>query len=119
MPATPGQTFTLAQLQGNQVRYAPLAGFSGTVSFSFQVQDDGGTNNGGIDLAQNANLFQIRLEGGVINQAPSGADNTFSAFEGQPRTLTASDFGFSDALNSRPITSKPSSSRRCRTMAAP
>jgi hypothetical protein len=63
-----GTSYTLTQLQGMQFR--PGSGVtSGTGSFSFTVQDDGGTSNGGIDtLSQSLAIT-------VVNQAPTLAGN--------------------------------------------
>ena len=55
--------------------FTPAANANGTAyaSFTFQVQDDGGTANGGVDLDQSANTITINVTS--VNDAPAGADN--------------------------------------------
>src|SRR5947207_2265589 len=44
------------------------------ISFTFQVQDNGGTASGGVDLDQSANTLTINVTS--VNDAPAGTDNT-------------------------------------------
>ena len=55
--------------------FAPAANANGTpyANFTFQVQDNGGTANGGVDLDQSANTITINVT--PVNDAPAGADN--------------------------------------------
>ena len=66
----------------------------GNTSFTFQVQDDGGTTNGGVDLDQSANTITFNVN--IANDAPTGTDKTITTNEDTAYTLTASDFGFGD-----------------------
>ena len=100
---TPTQVITLANLSQGQFRFVPPAGLSGTPlaggSFTFQVQDDGGTANGGIDTEAAANAHTITFNvkaAGIPNQAPSGADKTVTTLEDVAYVLQTADFGFSD-----------------------
>ncbi|MFO1019827.1 MAG: cadherin-like domain-containing protein [Planctomycetales bacterium] len=82
------------------LKFTPAANANGTgyASFTFQVQDDGGTSGGGVDLDQSPNTITVDVTS--INDAPAGDDNTVTALEDTDYTLTAVDFGFSDADDS-------------------
>ncbi|MES2499730.1 MAG: retention module-containing protein, partial [Pseudomonadota bacterium] len=64
-----GQSIAAADI-GNLL-YTPVANANGNnyASFTFQVQDDGGTANGGIDTDQSANSISFNVTS--INDAPS------------------------------------------------
>ena len=70
---------------------------AGYASFTFQVQDDGGTANGGVDLDQSANTMTIDVT--AVNDAPAGTNNTVTTLEDTAYTFAAADFGFSDAAD--------------------
>ena len=61
--------------------FTPVANASGAgyASFTFQVQDDGGIANGGVDLDQSANTMSIDVT--AVNDAPAGTDNTVTTLE--------------------------------------
>ena len=90
-----GQIIPAGQV-GN-LAYTPAANVNGTGadSFTFQVQDDGGTANGGVDTDQTPNTITIDIN--PVNDAPAGSDNTIALNEDTPYTFAAADFGFSDA----------------------
>src|SRR5205807_1877838 len=73
---------------------APDANGAGYASFTFQVQDNGGTLNGGVDLDQSANKITVDVTS--VNDAPAGADNTVSALEDGTHVFSTGEFGFSD-----------------------
>ena len=79
-----------------QLVFTPAANANGfnLASFTFQVQDDGGTSNGGVNLDQSPNRITFNVT--AVNDAPSGADATFTLNEDSSRTMSAADFGFSD-----------------------
>ncbi|MDB5692450.1 MAG: hypothetical protein JWO81_1513, partial [Alphaproteobacteria bacterium] len=57
-----GDFVTKAQLDAGNVTYTPAAGSGGTnPTFTFNVRDDGGTANGGIDTDPSANTFTIHV----------------------------------------------------------
>ena len=95
---TAGQEFTLAQLA--QLTFTAAANASGAAytSFTFQVRDNGGTANGGVDIDQSANIITFNVTS--VNDAPSGTNATLTAVEDTARTFTAGDFGFTDANDS-------------------
>ncbi len=79
-----------------QLVFTPALNASGinAASFTFQVQDDGGTANGGINLDQSPNRITFNVT--PVNDAPSGTDGTLTLLEDSSRAMTAADFGFSD-----------------------
>ena len=95
---TAGQSIAVADL--GKLVYAPAANANGTgyASFTFQVQDDGGTANGGVDLDQSANTITVDVTS--VNDAPAGADKTVTIDEDASYTFSSSDFGFTDSNDS-------------------
>jgi hypothetical protein len=64
-----GDMITKAQLDANALTFEPAAGSAGTSpTFTFQVRDDGGTANSGVDMDQTANTFTIAIT--ASNAAP-------------------------------------------------
>ncbi|MBP3998729.1 beta strand repeat-containing protein, partial [Pseudomonas koreensis] len=110
---TAGQVISVSSL--NQLVFTPFANHNGTAAFTFQVQDDGGTTNGGVDTDPTANTITFDIAS--VNDAPAGMDKTVSFSEGGTYTFSATDFGFTDP-NDTPangfaavvITTLPSSS---------
>ena len=98
--STPVDFITAADIAAGKLVFTPVANANGAgyASFSFQVQDDGGTANGGVDLDQSANTMSIDVT--AVNDAPAGTDNTVTTLEDTAYTFTAADFGFSDAADS-------------------
>src|SRR4029453_13934533 len=70
---------------------------TGYASLTFQVQDDGGTANGGVDLDQSANTTTLNATSG--NDAPAGTDATLTTLEDTAHVFAVSEFGFSDAAD--------------------
>src|SRR6185436_2550301 len=77
---------------------AANANGAGYTTFTFQVQDDGGTANGGVDLDQSANTITVNVTS--VNDAPAGADKTVTTLEDTDYVFTAADFGFTDSTDS-------------------
>ncbi|MDJ0786718.1 MAG: Ig-like domain-containing protein [Myxococcota bacterium] len=96
---TGGETVTLAQILAGDVVYTPDPDDNGTglASFTFQVIDDGGVANGGVDTDPTPNTIQLDVA--PVNDAPSGTDTTLSLSEDGSLTFGLSDFGFSDAID--------------------
>ena len=67
-------------------------------SFSFQVQDTGGTANGGVDLDLSANTITFDVT--PVNDAPAGTDKTVTTREDTGYVFSAADFGFGDVKDS-------------------
>jgi hypothetical protein len=96
---TPGQLVSVADITGGKLIYhAPAISTAAHVDLTFQVQDDGGTANGGVDLDPTPNdlHFDIAAPPPPPNQAPSGTSSTQSLAWHATKVLSASDFGFSD-----------------------
>ena len=94
---TAGQSISVADITAGNLRFTAAGNASGAsyTSFTFQVQDNGGTANGGVDLDATANTLTIDVT--AVNDAPAGADNTVTTSEDIAYTFAAADFGFSDA----------------------
>jgi hypothetical protein len=67
---------------------------AGYARFTFQVQDDGGTANGGADMDSTPNTLTVDVIS--VNDAPSGKDNMIHLSWDTRYTFTAADFGFTD-----------------------
>ena len=65
---SPGQEITLADLPSLLYSAAPNVNGTGIDGFTFQVRDDGGTTNGGVDLDPTANNISINIS--AVNDAP-------------------------------------------------
>ena len=67
---TAGQFVTLADIGGGKLQFTPAANANGTgyASFTFQVQDDGGIANGGVDLDPTARVMTVDVT--AVNDAP-------------------------------------------------
>lgn len=97
---TADTTIAAADL-GNLV-FTPAANGNGSdyASFSFKVQDDGGTADGGADTAAAANTITFNVT--PVNDAPAGTDATADIKEDQAYTFQTSDFGLSDLSDTVP-----------------
>ena len=97
---TAGQFVACADITAGNSEFTPAANANGAgyASFTFQVQDDGGTANGGVDLDQSANTMTINVTS--VNDAPAGTNNTVTTLEDTTYTFAAADFGFTDPNDS-------------------
>ena len=86
---TAGQFVTPADIAGGLLQFAPALNANGAANavFTFQVQDDGGTANGGVDLDASANTLTINVT--AVNDAPAGTNTTVTALEDTAFTFTA------------------------------
>ena len=69
-------SYTLAEIQGMQ--FAPNANESGISFFSFNVQDDGGTGNGGSDILGQSVLITVNAENDAPILTTSGGATSYS-----------------------------------------
>jgi ELWxxDGT repeat protein len=60
-PVSAGQFIPATAIAAGQLQFVPEANARGSASFGFQVQDDGGTANGGVDLDPTPNKFTINV----------------------------------------------------------
>jgi len=76
---TPGQTIAVADIPN--LVFQPTANVNGTSvgSFTFQVVDDGGTANNGLDTDQTPNTFAFNIT--AVNDAPVATDDTVTTPE--------------------------------------
>ena len=79
--------------------YRPVLNANGAAftSFTFQVQDDGTTVDGGVDLDQTPNTITINVTS--VNDAPAGTNKTVTTLEDTTYTFTSADFGFTDPFD--------------------
>src|SRR5688572_8469334 len=96
---TAGQLVSVADIAAGNLVYTPGANGAGATyaSFTFQVQDDGGTANGGANTDTVARTMTVDVTN--VNDAPSGTSGTVTALEDTPFVFTAADFGLTDALD--------------------
>jgi VCBS repeat-containing protein len=75
-PVAAGDFIAAAEIGAGHLVYVPAqdANGAGASSFTFQVQDDGGTDNGGIDLDQSANTITFDII--ASNLAPVAVGET-------------------------------------------
>src|SRR4029077_11993593 len=77
---------------------AANANGGGYASFTFQVQDDGGTANGGVDVDPTPRTMTVNVTS--VNDAPQGTPKTVTTLEDTAYVFTAADFGFGDPSDS-------------------
>src|SRR5258706_372760 len=94
-----GQFVSLADINTGKLVFTPAADANGAgyASFTFQVQDDGGTVNSGVDLDTSARTLTVNVTS--VNDAPAGTNNTVTTLEDTAYTFTAADFGFTDPID--------------------
>ena len=98
---TLGQSISVADINSNLLTFTPAANANGNGygNFTFQVQDNGGTANGGVDLDQSPNTITLNVT--PVNDAPAGTDKSVTTPLNAAYIFAASDFGFTD-LNDNP-----------------
>src|SRR5262249_50157858 len=77
VPVPVGTFVNASDIAAGNFKFVPPANFppansSGNSLFKFQIQDDGGTANGGVDLDPNEDGFNFNVT--RVNDAPAGAD---------------------------------------------
>ena len=97
---TAGQFVSAGDIAAGKLLFSPAANASGTsyASFTFHVQDDGGTTNGGVDTDPTPRTMTVNVTS--VNDAPQGASNTVTVPEDSAYTFGLVDFGFSDPNDS-------------------
>ncbi|MFO1219881.1 MAG: immunoglobulin-like domain-containing protein [Burkholderiaceae bacterium] len=87
---------TVAQLDSGLLRFAPAANANGNgyTSFTFQVRDDGGTANGGVDTDPTPNTITFNVT--AVNDPPLGRDATVTTNEDVPFTFGLGNFAMDD-----------------------
>lgn len=69
-PVSAGDTVSVADIDAGNLRFIPVSQASGTgyASFTFRVQDDGGTADGGVNLDATARTMTVNVT--AVNDAP-------------------------------------------------
>lgn len=95
-----GQFISVADLNAGLLKFTPAANANGVnlAHFTFQVQDDGGTAGGGIDLDPTPNTITFNVTS--VNDAPAGANKTVGVVKDTVYTFSIADFGYSDPNDS-------------------
>jgi hypothetical protein len=85
-----------ANIAAGNLKFTPAgdANGAGYASFTFQVQDNGGTANGGVDLDQTPNTMTINVT--AVDDAPVIAQNTLTLTAGSSVTLSAAQLSATD-----------------------
>jgi hypothetical protein len=93
---TAGQFVSATDIDAGRLVFTPAvnARGAGYASFTFQVENNGGTANGGVALDPSPKTMTVNVT--ALNQAPSGMNNTVTTLENTPYTFAAADFGFHD-----------------------
>ena len=93
---TKGQFVSVADITGSLLVYTPTLDGNGTSygTFTFQVQDDGGTAGGGLDTDPVPKTMSINVTG--VNDAPIGTSSTLTTLQNTAYTFKVADFGFTD-----------------------
>jgi Ca2+-binding RTX toxin-like protein len=91
-----GYEVSAADLSSGKLVFTPNSNGDGSAysSFTFQVRDNGGTTNGGVDLDPTAKTITFSVTS--VNDAPSGSDKTVTVAANGSYVLTTVDFGFAD-----------------------
>ena len=89
-----GQAIPVSAIQNLAFTPEPGVYRTGYDSFAFNVQDDGGTANGGQDTDQISNNINISVR--KLNAAPTGTSSTITPVEDRPFTFSDLVFGFVD-----------------------
>src|SRR4029079_1624051 len=78
---TAGQFVSLADISAGKLVFTPAANANGAgyAAFTFQVQDDNGTANGGVYLDAAARTMNVNVTS--VNDAPVGTNNTVTTLE--------------------------------------
>ncbi len=97
---TADQFVTAADITAGKFVFSPVANANGApyASFTFQVEDDGGTANGGANLDPTPNTLTMHVTS--VNDAPVGMNQTVTTLEDVSYTFALADFGFTDPLDS-------------------
>ncbi|MHC5544535.1 Ig-like domain-containing protein, partial [Singulisphaera rosea] len=97
---TSGVVIPVADLAAGKLKFTPNANVNGGsyIKFSFQVRDDGGTANGGVNTDPIARSMYVSITS--VNDAPLGTSKVVSVLEDSSYTFAVADFGFSDPNDS-------------------
>ncbi|MBD9484678.1 retention module-containing protein [Pseudomonas sp. PDM14] len=91
-----GTLVSVADINAGKLIFTPAANANGYATFTFQVQDSGGTANGGVDLDPNPNTITFNVT--PVNDAPvlSGMGGTLNYTENASAKVIDSSVTLSD-----------------------
>ncbi|MGI9517877.1 MAG: tandem-95 repeat protein, partial [Pirellulaceae bacterium] len=91
---------SMTDIAAGRLKFKPLANENGAgyTSFTFQIQDDGGTSNGGNDTDSSPNTMTIDVT--PVNDAPVLSNNGASLGEGGTENIDAAELAATDQDNS-------------------
>src|SRR5207244_4050610 len=89
-----GQLISITDWAAGGLRFVPLASIGSVASFTFQVQDDGGTFNGGVDIDPTPNTLTFNVV--FCGEFPIGYSSTVTTLEDTPYTFSSADFPQND-----------------------
>jgi hypothetical protein len=98
------QFVSAADISAGKLKFTPNTNVNGGPFFmcKFQVQDNGGTTNGGVNLDPTAKILDVKLAN--PNHAPVGTSKTVSSARNTIYVVMAADFGFTDPNDNPPNT---------------
>ena len=87
---TAGQEISAANITAGNLTFSPAANANGSAyaTFTFQVKDNGGLANGGVDTDQSANTMTINVT--AVNDAPTANAQSVTTDEDTAKTITLS-----------------------------
>ena len=93
---TTGQFVTAANITSGLLKFTPAANANGAgyTSFTFQVQDNGGTANGGVDLDPTPNTITVNVT--AVNDAPTATNLSAPETYTEDTPLNLTDIVVSD-----------------------
>lgn len=96
VPILAGTRVPVTEITAGKLKFVPAANGNGPnySSFTFQVQDSGGTANGGVDTDATARRMTIAVT--AVNDAPAGTTKTATSREDATYAIKVTDFGFTD-----------------------
>ena len=101
VPVLVGQLVDATEIVAGKLIFTPKANINDSVPIflgKFQVQDDGGIAQGGVDLDQNERVLTINIK--AVNDAPVGVETTVATWEDKAYAIKTSDIRFSDPNDS-------------------
>ena len=108
LAVTAGEAVAASDIAQGKVVFTPAANGSGAsyASFSFAVENSGGTANGGQDTSAAATAATINVTVTAVNQAPVTGPTSITLLENTSYTFQTSDFPYSDPNNATPTALK-------------
>lgn len=99
VPVTAGEFISATDILGGKLRFQSDSNANGPAyaSFTFQVQDDGGTDLGGADLDPTPRTMTVDVNS--VNDVPGGTDRIVAVDSLTTYTFAIADFGLVDSVD--------------------